>query len=318
MVDLSISIEGVFGLDWPAWKRLIYKVEDLGFTGLYLSDHFVMIAPPDYPSLELVVALTYLADHTERVRFGPMVSPLSFRDPVMLARQAAAIDDLSGGRFEFGIGSGYFRMDYDWTGIPFDPPGERLSRFIEAVRLVKSAFTQDTVDFLGEHYTVRGLSLTPKPVRRPWPPLLIGGGGRRVLEFAAREADIVGINIKSTPEGGFDWRSISPAATARKVGWVQEAAGDRFPELELHWLVPIVAITNDPEAAARGFIEAFGAAEEISVADVLASPQALIGSEEAVVEMIQRHREEYGVSYTTVFDSAMTTFAPIVARLAST
>ena len=99
---------------------------------------------------------------------------------------------------------------------------------------------------------------------------------------------------------------------------MQEAAGDRFPELELHWLVPIVPIINDPEAAARGFIEAFGAAEEISVADVLAKLQALIGSEEAVVEMIQRHREEYGVSYTTVFDSAMTTFAPIVARLAST
>ena len=135
------------------------KVEDLGFTGLYLSDDFVMIAPPDYPSLKLVVALTYLAYYTERVRFGPMVSPLSFRDPVTLARQAAAIDDLGGGRFEFGIGSGYFRMDYDWTGIPFDPPGERLSRFIEAVRLVKSAFTQETVDFLGEHYTVRGLSV---------------------------------------------------------------------------------------------------------------------------------------------------------------
>jgi len=142
-----------------------------------------------------------------------------------------------------------------------------------------------------------------------------------VLEFAAREADIVGINIKSTPEGGFDWTSISPAAKARKIGWVREAAGDRFPELELHWLVPFVAITNDPEAAARGFIEAFeafGAAEESSVADVLASPQALIGSEEAVVEMIQRRREEYGVSYMTVFDSAMTTFAPIVARLAGT
>lgn len=106
MVKLSIAAEGLFGLTWPQWKRLVTTVEDLGFHGLYLSDHFLLPEPPDYPSLELITALTWLADHTERVRFGPRVSPISFRDPVMLARQAAAIDDLSGGRMSLGLGAG--------------------------------------------------------------------------------------------------------------------------------------------------------------------------------------------------------------------
>ncbi len=162
---------------------------------------------------------------------------------------------------------------------------------------------------------MRGLELEPKPVQRPWPPLLIGGGGRRVLEFAAREAEIVGINFRSTREGGFDWTSVGPEATAQKVQWVREAAGVRFPEIELNWLVPCFAVTEDAETSARSFIEAFGLANEVTVEDFLSWPPVLIGTENAVLEMIQRRREEYGVSYVTVFRAAMEDFAAIVTRL---
>lgn len=116
MVELSISAEGIFGLTWPDWKQLVHTVEDRGFAGLYLSDHFLLMAPPDQPSVELIVALTYLADHTERVRFGPMVAPLSVRDPVMLARQAAALDDLSGGRMVLGVGTGWMEREHTMFG----------------------------------------------------------------------------------------------------------------------------------------------------------------------------------------------------------
>src|SRR5688572_24167826 len=112
MIELSVSVEGMFGLTWPYWKRLVRQVEALGFAGLYLSDHFLLNDPPDCPALELVVALTHLADQTERVRFGPMVAPLSVRDPVMLARQAAALDDLSGGRMVLGLGTGWEETEH--------------------------------------------------------------------------------------------------------------------------------------------------------------------------------------------------------------
>lgn len=256
---------------------------------------------------------------TSTIRVGSLTFGNDFRNPVMLAKEVATLDVLSGGRFEFGIGSGYYRTDYDWTGIPIDAPGRRLDRFFEAVRLIKRAFTEETVDFDGEHYCVQGLQLTPRPVQRPWPPLLIGGGSKRVLQFAAREADIVGINVRSTPEGEIDWGSISREATTQKVAWVREAAGDRFAQLELNWIAIHIAITDDREGSAQdalASLRTFGAEETLSVDDVLASPHMLIGSEDAIVEMLQLHREEYGVSYITVFSGAMEAFAPIVARLA--
>ena len=129
MVELSISMEGWFGLQWPQWKRVVHAVEDLGFAGLYLSDHSVMPAPPDYPSLEMIVALTYLADHTDRIRFGSMVSPLSIRDPVLLARQAAALDDLSDGRMVLGVGTGWAQREHTMFGYELGDIPTRFARF---------------------------------------------------------------------------------------------------------------------------------------------------------------------------------------------
>ena len=302
---------GVIGFGAPsrgAWTDQARRAEALGYATFSMGEH----VPAD---LDATAAMAAAAIVTTDIRIGSLTIANDLHNPVMLARAIASLDILSDGRFEFGFGSGFYRTDYDWTGVPFDPPGVRLTRFFEAVHLIKRAFTEETVDFAGEHYAVRHLALTPKPLQQPWPPLLIGGGGQRILAFAAREASIVSINIRSTPQGGLDWASISPEATAQKVRWVREAAGGRIADLELHWLVPYFAVTDDPEGAAREIIEGFGVADAVSPEAILASPQALVGSAETIVELIQRRREEYGVSYLSVFVPAMEAFAPIATQL---
>lgn len=291
-----------------AWPDQVRRAESLGYGSVAVGEHiFADLAP--------ISALASAAMVTSTIRLTSLTFANDFRNPALLAKEAASLDLLSGGRLELGLGSGFYRMDYDQTGIPFDPPGVRIGRLAEAVRLIKRAFAEETIDHEGEHYTLRGFSLIPRPVQRPWPPLVIGGGGRRVLELAAREADIVSLNIRSTREGGFDWGSVGPEAIAEKVAWVREAAGDRFPALELHWIITAMAITDRPHDAARSVIEMFGAAEAITPEELLACPQSLIGSEEAIVEKIRRNREDFGVSYMTVFAPAMEAFAPIAARL---
>jgi probable F420-dependent oxidoreductase len=293
------------------WIEQARRAETLGYSTFSVGEHVIT-------ELDAGAAMAAAAMVTTDIRIGSLTVANDLRNPVMLARMVASLDVLSGGRFEFGFGSGFYRTDYDWTGVHFDSPPIRLGRFMEAVRLVKAAFIEESVNFAGEHYAVSGLSLKPKPLQRPWPPLLIGGGGKRVLQFAAREADIVSVNIKSTPEGGFDWASISPESTAQKFHWVREAAGDRFAEQEVHWLIPYFALTDDPHGAARAILGGAGAPAEISPEFLLASPQALIGSEQAIVDMIQQRRESYGVNYLTVFPKSMEAFAPIAARLAGT
>ena len=303
---------GVIGFGAPsreAWIAQARRAEALGYSTFSVGEHVIT-------DLDALSAMAAAAIVTTDIRIGSLTIANDLHNPVMLARAVASLDILSDGRFEFGFGSGFYRTDYDWTGVPFDPPGVRLPRFFEAVHLIKRAFTEEAVDFAGAQYAVRHLALMPKPRQRPWPSLLIGGGGQRVLEFAAREATIVSINIRSTPQGGVDWASISPEATAQKVRWVREAAGGRFGDLELHWLVPCFAVTDDPAAAARAFIDGFGAADEVSPEAVLASPHVLVGSEETIAELIQQRREEYGVSYLTVVAPAMEDFAPIATRLA--
>jgi alkanesulfonate monooxygenase SsuD/methylene tetrahydromethanopterin reductase-like flavin-dependent oxidoreductase (luciferase family) len=190
VVELSISIEGVFGLDWSAWKRLVRTVENLGFTSLYLSDHFVMLEPPDYPSLEMIVAFTYLADHTERVRFGPMVAPLSFRDPVMLARQAAALDELSDGRMVLGVGAGWLAREHAMFGYELGDKRTRLDRMAEGVEVIARLLRADEpVDFEGRFFRLQAAMLPP-PRRLGRPPIMIGGSGpKRTLPLVARFAD---------------------------------------------------------------------------------------------------------------------------------
>ncbi|MEJ5223028.1 MAG: TIGR03560 family F420-dependent LLM class oxidoreductase [Anaerolineales bacterium] len=191
MLEVAIMIEGQNGLNWTRWQALARLVEDLGFVGLYRSDHFTNANPPDLASLELWVSLTWLASHTRRIEFGPLVSPVSFRHPAFTARMAAAVDDLSGGRLTLGMGAGWQEREHTLFGFDLLPPGERFDRFEEGLEVVTRLLRQpQPVDFDGRYYQLRGASLLPRPLRPGGPPILIGGNGaKRTPDLVARYAD---------------------------------------------------------------------------------------------------------------------------------
>jgi F420-dependent oxidoreductase-like protein len=190
-MDIAIMIEGQNGLNWPRWQRMARAVEDLGFAGLYRSDHFTNSDPPDLDSLELWTSLTWLATHTQRIEFGPLVSPASFRDPRMTARMARDVDDLSGGRLTLGLGAGWQEREHTNFGYDLLDVSKRFARFQEALevvtRLLRSA---EPVSFAGQYYQLHEAILLPRPKRAGGPPILIGGAGlRRTLPLVARYAD---------------------------------------------------------------------------------------------------------------------------------
>jgi F420-dependent oxidoreductase-like protein len=188
-LDVAIMIEGQMGLTWPRWQGVARAVEDLGFAGLYRSDHITNPEPPDQESLELWVSLTWLASHTQRIEFGPLVSPLSFRNPVNMARMASAIDDLSGGRLQLGIGAGWQTREHDGYGFDLLDIPARLQRYREGVEVVSLLLHGDEpVQFEGTFYRLHDAILLPRPQRPGGPPIVIGGG-KAVLPLAARFAD---------------------------------------------------------------------------------------------------------------------------------
>jgi F420-dependent oxidoreductase-like protein len=192
MVAISLQIEGQMGLTWPCWKRLVAEVEALGFAGLYRSDHFTNAFPPDEDSLELIVALTYLVEHTQRIHFGPLVAPLSFRHPALLIRQAAALDDLSGGRMILGVGTGWEEREHHLFGFDLGDVPTRLARLEEGLEVITQLLRSDEpVTYEGRFFQLRGATLLPRPQRPGGPPILIGGSGlHRTLPLVARYADI--------------------------------------------------------------------------------------------------------------------------------
>jgi len=183
-------IEGQDGLTWPRWQRLAAAAEDLGFAGLYRSDHYTNANPPDKDSLELWVSLTWLAGHTQRLEFGPLVSPVSFRHPTLTARMAAAVDDLSGGRLTLGLGAGWQAREHEHFGWQLLDVPARFARFAEGLEVVTRLLNSDApVDFDGAYYRLREAVLLPRPARPGGPPILIGGNGpRRTLPLVARYA----------------------------------------------------------------------------------------------------------------------------------
>jgi probable F420-dependent oxidoreductase len=290
--------------------------EEMGYATFLLRDHF--IAPPFGHQLAPFAALAMVAAITERLRIGTLVIANDYRAPVLLAKEVATLDLLSGGRFELGLGTGFLKAEYDQAGIAFDPPSMRVDRFAESLTMLKGLFADTPFTFSGDHYALTAFESFPKPVQRPHPPILVGAGGRRMLSIAAREADIIGILTTSTANGVLA-RDPAPrlmAAVERQLGWIRDAAGDRFADIELS-LVPNVVIADDHRRATEEHIRARGWSG-VSVDDVLAMPADLIGSVDRIIETIQERRERYGFSYYVLSDSVMEAFAPIVARLAGT
>jgi probable F420-dependent oxidoreductase len=293
------------GTDWAERAR---RVEQLGYSILVVPDHFRDHLAP-------VPALTAAALATTRLRVGSLVFSNDFRHPAILARDAATIDVLSSGRFELGLGAGWLRAEYDQAGIPFEAPATRVERLEEAVTIIKGLLAGERVTFTGRHYAIAELEGRPTPVQRPHPPIAIGGGGRRTLTLAAREASIVGLVPRARRDGsGLDLTDLSDAATREKLEWVRSAAGDRFDSLEINALIQAVAVAEPPPAAADRLAARFKVTRDV----VLETPYALLGTIDEICATLRQRRERYGISYLTVFERDMEAFAPVVARLAGT
>jgi probable F420-dependent oxidoreductase len=297
--------------EWLAHAR---RVEELGYSTFLIRDHFVSDFFGD--QLAPFSALTAAAMATTRLRVGTMVLDNDYRHPVILAKEAATLDMLSGGRLELGLGAGWLRTEYEQAGIEFERAGTRIDRLEESLSILKGLFSGEPVHHEGAHYTIDGLSGYPLPQQRPHPPILIGGGKRRVLTLAGREADIVGILTSSvasgTLEDGVDERL--PAAVEQKINWIREGAGERFPQIELS-LIPSVIVTDNRRERAAQLIAERGW-PGVTVDDVLSMPSFLIGTHEEIIEDLLHRRTRYGFTYYVVSDSMMETFAPVVAELA--
>ena len=293
-----------------SWAEQARKAEDLGYSALLMPDHFGdQLAP--------VPALAAVAAATSTLRMGSLVFCNDYRHPFVLAKEAATLDMLSEGRLELSLGAGWMRTDYDAAGMRYDQPALRVERFEEAVMVIQGLLRTDgPFNFHGEFYEVLGHTLTPRPVQRPGPPLIIGGGGRRVLSFAAQHADIVSINVNLRAGlGGVETASdATPERTRTKVGWVKEAAGDRFDDLELNSLIGFVMLTDDAAGLAAQMAPAF----DIDPADALHVPLALIGTLDEMAEELEWRRAEYGISYWSIESDAWETLAPVVSKLAGT
>ena len=291
------------------WQELARQAEGLGYDILCVPDHFDRGPAP-------MVALAFAAEATTTLRVGTMVLANDFRHPAALAKEAATLDVLSNGRFELGIGAGWQTADYQRTGIPMDRPGVRIERLGEAVAIIKGLLSGETVAFSGQHYTIDGLTGLPEPVRPGGPPLFVAGGSERVLRLAARTADIVGVN-PNMAAGVIDERvgpSATAEATAAKIDWIRDEAGDRFGDLELHSRVHVASENDD----GRGFAEALAPAMGLDTDQALASPHSMIGTVSEVVDKLVRQREELGISYIGLSAESMEEMAPVVARLAGT
>lgn len=286
------------------WVVRAYRAEALGYDTWLLADHFGAQFSP-------TPALAAAAEATISLRIGTFVYANDYRHPVMLAKEAATMDVLSGGRFELGLGAGWLREEYEAVGLPFASPGVRIDRLAEALTIIKGLFEEEPVNFNGTHYRVTNLAGLPRPIQRPRPPILVGGGGPRLLTLAAREASIVGINPRALPEGGLDRADIATEAVERKATLIREAAGLRWEDVELNIALLGGAITDDPRAAAAPIAERAG----VSIETVLASPHTLFGTIDTLADRLREYRERWGLSYVTMPEHSMNALAPLVARL---
>jgi probable F420-dependent oxidoreductase len=289
------------------WEDLARKVEDLGYQTLTVADHLD-------DQFATTPALMAAAGVTSTLRLGALVYANDYHHPVILAKEAATLDLLSDGRLELGMGAGWMRDDYEHAGIPFDRPSVRIARLGEAITVVKGLFADEPCTFAGDHYRVDGMHGTPKPVQRPHPPILVGGGGHKLLTLAGREADIIGLNIDM--RAGFIGEPSGPTATAEstdeKLAWIRAAAGDRFDDIELQVRIHFALVTDDLEGTAEVVSPYFG----LTPAQGLETPHALAGSVEQIVETCLARRERFGISYIGLSVDALDMFAPVVARLA--
>jgi probable F420-dependent oxidoreductase len=289
------------------------RAESMGLHALVVPDHLI-------PQLSPVPAMAVIAAATERLRIGAFVLNNDLRHPAVLAQDLASLDVLSDGRLDIAIGAGWNVAEYDAIGLPFDRTPVRQARLAESIAVMQGCFGEGRFSFAGEHYTISDYDAYPKPIQRPHPPFFIGGGGRRTLELAAREAQIVGLAPRIAANGRVDPISLTWEATQEKIGWVRAAAGDRFDSLILNvypstW--PIV-VTDDLPGEVGRVIESLKerTGVELTAAQVVDAPHLFIGPVDRLVEKFQRLRAELGIS--SIMVGEIDELTPVVERLAGT
>ncbi len=287
MLALSIQIEGQNGLNWPSWKRLVAEVEALGFAGLFRSDHFTNMQPPDKDSLEMIVSLSYLADHTRRIHFGSLVAPLSVRHPTLLARQAAALDDLSGGRMILGLGAGWQEREHQLFGHDLGDVSTRMARLEEGLEVITQLLRSDEpVTYEGRFFQLRGATLLPRPQHPGGPRILLGGNGpKRTLPLAARYADI--------------WNAVflSPDAFRERSATLDDllyAAGRKPTDVKRTMMAPLYFARNMDELKRRlnWQLEGLGLTDmpfETVIETLHTALNAIVGTPEMVISQIKAY-----------------------------
>jgi probable F420-dependent oxidoreductase len=291
------------------WIDLVRRAESSGFDMVVTADHLGGCMSP-------LVALASAAEASNRLRLGTMVLNNDFHHPVLLARDTATLDLLSDGRFELGVGAGHARPEYERAGVVFDPASTRIERLEEAVVVLRALLNGETVTHRGRHYQVTDQTCDPQPVKAPV-PILVGGGGRRVLGIGARLADAVGFTGlgKTLPDGQrHEPSGFQPAEVDRQVAHVRQLAGSRISSVELQVLVQAVLVTDKSRSTAEELSST--RLPTLSPQDVLGTPYLMVGTTGAIVERLVTQRERWGFSHYTVRPDALPVMAPIIAELA--
>ena len=312
MRPFRFAVQATKATSAAEWQQLARKVEDLGYSTLFAADHYLGPGPAARATaqpvqhLAPIAALATAAAVTSTLHVGCRVFCIDYHHPAVLAKEAATLDLLSDGRLEFGVGAGWSEAEYQAMGITFEPPARRVAKLAEVVALVKAHWAGEELAIKGDFTTATGYA--GLPVRQPRPPIMIGGGRRRVLSLAAREADIVSIN--NVPFDAVDGRTPEQEAV-RRLDFVRAAAGDRFAILDIESSPFFTVVTDDPRSALENVANRVGTLPD----GLVDHPNVLIGSAGELVDRLLARRETLGVNYVTVRQSHLDRFAPVAARL---
>lgn len=282
---------------------LARRAEDDGYNIVLGTDHLARLS--HQPLLQAAAESTSL-------RIGALVLNNDFRHPVILAQDLAALDVMTEGRVEIGLGAGWAREEYDAAGLAFDRPGQRLARLKASVAIIKQALSEGRIERpADEPYGAMRLENMPRSVQRPHPPVLIGGGGPRTLAYAATAADIVGLDPRALPEGGHVAGDVTEALIDEKIGWIREAAGSRAAELEINLIIFQVDPTYRPGSAHTAI-----ATDSLTQEQVVGSPHYLLGDTAQMSDLLIERRDRWGINYLAIKQAHMDVLAPVIARLA--
>jgi probable F420-dependent oxidoreductase len=309
MAPFRFAVQVSQAASTDGWKALARKSEDLGYSTLYVPDHLDDQWAP-------LIALTVAAEATTTMRVGALVLDNDFRHPVVLAKEAATLDVVTGGRFELGMGAGWLRTDYESSGIPMEPAAVRIAKLAESLDIMRAMWGNGEATLDGEFYQVRGAKGTPAPTTPGGPPLVIGGGSKRILTLAGQCADIVSV-VPSLAAGAVGTEMAAESVVekyADRVAWARAAAGDRADQLEFQcWTAAVQVVPNAAEV-----IDGLSALFGLTPDQLRAAPLVLVGTVEEIVETLQARREALGFSYIVVHEAEMEALGPVIAHLAGT